>query len=148
MTYRCITLVVLAGLAGCAGRPTLLPPSDPNLRKTAAQFSADAAKRHPYKADAPRGEAASRAEVDYMFHHINLVNLSADDWADVELWINQKYVVFLPQLPHNQQKTVGFTMIFDDKGAWLGMTNDERRVEKIEAYMNGKMYEIPCRLAD
>ena len=44
------TLSLIAGLglalfAGCAGRPSLLPNSDKDLRKTSAAFAADAAKR-------------------------------------------------------------------------------------------------------
>src|ERR1051326_1223672 len=98
LSRRVVTLVVaaLATATGCAGRPSLLPNGDPALRKTSPQFAADAATRHPYKAAAPRGgEAVARAEADYMFKHLNLVNLSPEDWKDVEIWVNQNYVVFV-----------------------------------------------------
>src|SRR5437764_432304 len=75
LTRRVTTLAVTALLTatGCAGRPSILPNGDPALRKTSTQFAADAAKRHPYKATAPRGgEAVARAEADYMFKHVNL----------------------------------------------------------------------------
>ena len=37
--------VLALGLGGCAGRTSLFPNSDTNLRKTSAEFAADAAKR-------------------------------------------------------------------------------------------------------
>src|SRR5256885_16200458 len=86
-------------LCGCAGRPSLFPNSDPNLRKTSAQFAADAAKRHPYKTDASRaGDAMGRAEYDLTFGHLQILNYSEEDWDDVEVWVNHKYVCWLPKI--------------------------------------------------
>src|SRR5687768_14560041 len=51
-------LIGLALLAGCAGRVSMLPNADKNLRKTPAQFAADAATRHPFKAELPSGGEA------------------------------------------------------------------------------------------
>ncbi|HEX8342091.1 MAG TPA: hypothetical protein VF624_14390, partial [Tepidisphaeraceae bacterium] len=67
---------LFAGLhTGCAGRAELIPNSDPALRKTAAEFAADAAKRHPYKADAPSGgQAKATAEIGYVLDRIDLLN--------------------------------------------------------------------------
>src|SRR6202034_68599 len=87
-------------LAGCSGEVSLLNNPDPQLRKTPAQFAADAATHNPYKADAPRGGTANgRASVDYDLRDIHLINTSDEDWHDVEVWINQKYVVFLHTVP-------------------------------------------------
>ena len=59
-----LVALLLVGCAGCAGRPSLIPNADKSLRRTSAQFAADAAKRHPYKSDAPRGgEAVGRAQI-------------------------------------------------------------------------------------
>src|SRR4029453_17768074 len=85
-----LVAATFALLAGCAGRPSLIPNSDKSLRKSSAQLAADAAKRHPYKSDAPRGgEAVARATVGYMLDQVDVVNLSNDDWTDVEVWVNQ-----------------------------------------------------------
>jgi len=45
--------IALISLSGCVTRPPFLANADPALRKTSAQFSADAANR-AYEADAPR----------------------------------------------------------------------------------------------
>src|SRR3954466_760254 len=60
-----VSIVCLSLLAGCQGRGALIPPPDPDLKKTAAEFAADSAKR-TYPADAPRGgDAQALASVDY-----------------------------------------------------------------------------------
>src|SRR5688572_26224076 len=87
-----VCILVLLQTAGCSGRPSLLPNSDPKLRKTSAQFSADAAKRHPFNASLPSGgEAKGRAQVGYGLDTVQVVNLSDEDWDNVELWINRKF---------------------------------------------------------
>jgi len=94
-----ITVVGLGLLAGCAGRPSLFPNSDPALQKTSAEFAADAAKRQPYKNEAPRGgEAMGRAEYDLTFGHLQILNTSEEDWDNVEVWVNQKYVCAIPKI--------------------------------------------------
>ena len=135
-------------LAGCAGRPSLLPNADKNLRKTSSQFAADAAKRHPYKANAPRGgEAAARGEVGYMLKQITLANLSQDIWNDVEVWVNQKYVVFLPVMEPSKLKTINFQMLFDEQGNYF-TTDNKQMVDKVEIYRDGKMYDVKVKLGD
>src|SRR5947207_14128888 len=115
-----LVALLLVGCAGCAGRPSLIPNADKSLRRTSAQFAADAAKRHPYKSDAPRGgEAVARAEVGYMLKQITIVNLSPQAWNDVELWVNQKYVVFVPVMEPNKLKTLNFQMMYDDQGNYF-----------------------------
>ena len=147
--YKTIGLLVGASLlAGCAGRPSLIPNSDKNLRRTSAQFAADAAKRHPYKSNAPRGgEAVARAEVGYMLKQITVVNLSSEPWNDVELWVNQKYVVFVPVMQPNQLKTLNFQMMFDDQGNYF-TTDNKQMVNKVEIYRDGKMYDVKAKLGD
>lgn len=136
-------------MVGCAGRPSMLPNSDPSLRKTSAQFAADAAKRHPYKADAPRGgEAVARAEVDYTADFVNVINLSGEEMTDVELWINQNYVVFIPKMEPKQLKKINFTMLYDDTGTTFPTNNRTLMIEKAELYRGGKMYELKMKLID
>jgi hypothetical protein len=144
-----LLLIAVAVLAGCSGRPSIFPNSDKSLRKTSAQFAADAAKRHPYKKDAPRGgEAVARAQVGYTLNQLDVVNLSQEPWNDVEVWVNQKYVVFLPSMPPNQLKSIPFQMLFDDQGSYFPLDNKKVLVTKVEAYRDGKMYDVPVKLGD
>jgi hypothetical protein len=138
-------------MIGCAGRPSILPNTDKNLRRTSAQFAADAAKRHPYKADAPRGgEIAGRAQVGYMLDILEIVNLSDTDWNDVEVWVNKKFVVHVPLVEKGAQRVKRFTfqMIFDDAGNSFPTDNNKTRVESVELYMDGKMFDVTTKLAD
>ena len=149
--FMLISLLVLASLLaglGCAGRPSLIPNREKALRKTSAQFAADAAKRHPYQNDLPRaGEAVARAEVDYMLNELVVANLSKEDWQDVELWLNQKYVVHVPKINPGTQVNLPFQMMYDEAGNYVP-TNKLMKTAKLEAKMNGKIYDIPVRLAD
>src|SRR4051812_10691708 len=111
----CVLLTTTGALltlaAGCAGRPSLVPNRDPALQKTSAQFAADAAKRFPYKSDVPQaGEAVARAQVRYAMKYLDVVNLSDQDWNNVEIWVNEKYVVFLPQMKAKDFKSLPFEM--------------------------------------
>lgn len=144
-----VIVVVLLLLTGCSNRPSLLPNNDHSLRKTSTQFAADAALRHPYKAEAPQGgEAVARAHVGYSLDRVEVVNLSDEDWHEVELWVNEKYVVYLPKMERNQLKSINFQMLFDSKGNSFPLDNRQTMVEKLDAYRGGKLYAIPVRLAD
>lgn len=154
MSRTCFKTLALATaamiLTGCAGgRPALMPNPDKNLRKASAQFAADAAVRHPYKAEAPRGgEAIARSQVGYTLDRLDLINLSSDEWQDVEIWVNQKYVVHLPRVEPNTLKIINFQMLYDDKGNYFPTNNKKVLVNKVEMLKDGKMYDIPVRLAD
>jgi hypothetical protein len=141
-------------LGGCAGRPSIIPNKDEALRKTSAQFAADAAKRS-YHAESPRGgEAPARAEVDYTLKEVRLANLSPDDWNDVEVWVNQKYVVYLPALPHAEKgegyRHLNFQMMYDNEGNYfpVNFIMSKVRIEKVEVHHDGKMFDVPVALAD
>jgi len=138
------------GVIGCE-KPTLLPNPDPQLRKTSAQLSADAAKRFPYKKEAPRGEGlTARAEVNYDLNlrTLSVINLSKQELHDVELWVNQQYVIHLPEWKEHELKRLDFKMLFDDSGNYFPTDNGTVRVNKVEALVNGNMYDIPVRLAE
>ena len=140
-------LAPIALIAGCAGRPSLLPNSDPALRKTSTEFAVDAAHRFPYKADAIQGgDAVGRAQVGYMVKRVEIVNNSPDDWKNVEVWLNQKYVVSIPEMPQHILKSLPFQMFFDDQGHYF--PTDGVMINKVEIYMDGKMYNVPLQLAD
>ena len=143
----------LAALAGCAGRPSLIPNSDPALRKTTEQFATDAARRHPFNAGLPSGGTAKgRAQVGYGRDVIELVNLDTQDWHDVELWANRKYVVMIPRIRAGAPRvtTINFGMMFDDKGRYFPLDNrvPERMVRQLEIVRDGTIYSMPFAQAD
>lgn len=144
-------LVGVIGLCvlGCAGRTELLPNPDMSLRKTPAEFAADAAKRHPYPGDAQRGgNARARVEVGYVLDRLDLVNLSDSVWTDVEVWVNGQYVVFLPRIEPRVLKQIPFRALYNDRGQHFPISNGEwlnRKpvmVEKVELHRDGKLYDV------
>lgn len=147
--------IVLMAITGCAGRAELWPNSDPLLRKTSAEFAADAAKRFPYKANAPRGgQALASAEAGYFLDRLDVTNLSDTEWTDVEVWINGSYVVYLPRLEPKAIKSVPFQAIYNDQGqsypthegAWY--KQQPAMIQKVELYRDGKLYDVPVRAAE
>gem|GEM_PF-1871416 len=138
----------MAGV-GCAGRAELIPNKNPALRKTAAEFAADAAKRFPYKSGAPRGgNAQARAQVGYTLNVVEIVNLSGNDLADVEIWINSTHVVYVPLLKPNQLQKIPFQAIYDDNGKSFPTDNSKTLVNKVEIYTGEKMWDVPKQMAD
>ena len=114
------------------------------------QLAADAAKRHPYKSDAPRGGTAKgRCQVGYGLHRLEIVNQSDTDWNDVDVWVNQSYVVHLPVLKARADKvtSIPFQAIFNDKGRSFP-TDGKTHIDKVEVYYGGTMYDVPKQLAD
>lgn len=144
----CVAVVVLAG---CAGRPSLFPNDEPALRKTAVEFAADAAKRHPFKADAPKGpEAVGRAQVAYGVDRLEIVNLSDEVWTNVEVWVNEAYVVMIPTMKKGDLKSINFQMLYDANGHWFPTDNIPvaNQINKVDIYRDGKMYSVPAKLRD
>lgn len=142
-------VALAAAGGGCAGRAELLPNSDKNLRKTSAEFAADAARRFPYKADAERGgTAVGRAQVGYWMNVVDVVNLSEADWQDVEVWINKSYVVHLPVMERTKLKRIPFQAIYNDKGQSFPTKNNSVRVQTVEFFRDGKMFDVPTQLGD
>jgi hypothetical protein len=147
-------IVILATaflLCGCTTRPTFFSNADPALRKTTAQFAADAAKRS-YEADAPKGgNANGAAEVDYGIHRLSIVNSSSEDWKDVEIWLNKKYVILIPTVPANAAhvEMLDFKSIFDQYGNSFPRDSAVTPIETVEMFKDGKMYSLgQPRLAD
>lgn len=147
-------LGVLAMNTGCDGRASLIPNKDVSLRKTATVFAADAAQRS-YHADAPNGgNAVGRVEVNYGVKSIELANLSEEDWSNVEVWINQEYVVFVSAIPKNKDgdgvRHLNFQMFYNRKGEHLpiGLMSSSIRVNKVEIFRDGKNYNVPFQLGE
>ena len=139
-------------LSGCSGRATVLPNPDPALHKTSTEFAVDAVRRFPYQDHIPQGgDIVGRAQVGYMVKKIELVNLSADDWNNIEVWLNQKYVVFVPKMTPHILEELPFQMFYDDQGHYFpkdGSDGNASLVKKLEIVMDGKMYNVPLQLAD
>ena len=144
MRHTAPLLLVLVALAGCHNA-TILPNSDGALNKPAKEFSADAAARFPYPANAPRGgEFKARAEVGYDANVIDLANFSGAPLADVELWVNKSYVVFLPTVELERAKFIPFKVIYNDRNEHLPESN--YYVDTLELKVNGTMYDVPKRV--
>ena len=144
-------VIVLGLLAGCEGRPSLLPNSDPNLRKTSTQFASDAAKRFPYPAGAEKaGPAQGRAQVDLMMAELQVLNYDSQDWTDIDLWVNRSYVVHIPRLSKAKEKveTINFTMLYDAQGHSFSTDGGKNPMKDVEIVRDGKVYQIPLALAD
>ena len=147
-TLCALSLVASLGV-GCSGRPSMLPNSDRSLRKSSAQFSADAARRFPYKSDAPRaGQAVARAQVGYTLNQLEVVNLSDETWIDPEIWVNEKYVVRVPTMKPKELKVLNYQMLFNEKGDYFPVNNKKVRINRVEVYRDGQMWDIPVALAD
>ncbi len=125
----------------------MMPNPDENLRKSRTVFAAEAVKCHPFKSDAPRGgEAVARAEVDYMVDKVEIINLSDDEWDNVQVWVNENYVVVVPVMESKKLKKLDFEMLFDDHGQ--SFPTKKTMIDKIEIYRDGKLYAVKVRPAD
>jgi hypothetical protein len=155
VSLRSLGLIVTAVFAvlcgfGCSGRVAMLPNSDKALRRTPAQFAAEAAKK-TYRSDLPDGGTAeAKAQVAYDTDQIQLLNLSDEDWTDVELWANRKYVVHLSRIEAGKKrvKTITFLMLYDDQGNPFPSDNRKQMIDKLEMVRDGKLYQVPMVLHD
>jgi hypothetical protein len=149
MVIVVLGVVLSAWAIGCSGRPSLIGNADPALRKSSAQFAADAATRFPYPADAPKGgEAVARAQVGYTLNVIEIINLSDEEWRDVEVRVNGTHVVFVPVMQPKKLKQLPFQMIFDHKGNYFPLSNKKVLVDKVEILRDGKLYTVTTKQAD
>jgi len=153
MSARALAILSAVLLVGCAQRPTIIPNSDPALRKTSVEFSADAAKRQ-YPAAESTGKTLGSAQVGYTFNTLEVVNFSDEDWTDVEVWVNKEYVVYVPLIQHLQKdgsgrtKTLNFRMFYNRNGQSFPIDNMKTRIDLVQIYRDGKLYDVPLKLAD
>ncbi len=141
-----LALAVSAAGFGCAGRPSMIPNSDPALRKYSTEFAADAVKRFPAPDGPVVGELDGRAAIDVMADTVQIANFSSEDWIDIEVWINHGYVVHVPKIEAKTDKpgtrTLNFQMMYNDKGLSFPTDNDKYPVETVEIKKDGKLYSI------
>ena len=137
----------LATFVGCAGRPSLVPNSDPALRKTSAQFAADAVKRFPAPTGDVAGALTGRVDIDVQRDTLQIANFTSNDWLDVDVWVNRTHVVHVPRIDAEKDgkpgtRTLDFQMIFNDQGESFPTDNDKYPVNTVEIKMDGKLYSI------
>jgi hypothetical protein len=143
-----LTMTAILAIPGCTGDgwPTIIPNSDSSLRKTSTQFAADAAKRS-YEVNAPRShDAIARAQYNVMERQFELANLSNSDWQNIEVWVNQKYVVSVPQFDRNTGKTLNFALFYDSDGHHFETNHGNNPVRSLQIYQGGKMYDVVATL--
>lgn len=132
------------GLAGCSseGHTSFWANPDPLMRRSAATFAADAAKRS-YPATAPHGpQATARAEFDQMMGRIDLVNLTAADVQNVEVWINQQYVVQIPTIKSQGDEKLDFEMFYDHDGHIFTTNGGKNPIKMMELFHDGQLFPI------
>lgn len=143
-----LVIVGLLALPGCMGdgTPTLLPNSDSNLRKSSTEFAADAAKRS-FEASAPKGETAvARAEYNLSERQFDVANLTNQELKNVEFWVNQKYVVNVPEFSPNSGKTLNFELFYDSDGHHFATEHGTNPIHSLQMYSDGKMYDVVATL--
>ena len=144
------TLLLCLALAGCTGQVSMFPNADPALRKTPAQFAADAAKRTYPDMDPLPGTDVARVQVGYQVDALDIANLSDQDWNDAEVWLNRRYVVTIPfvQAKSPRVKQLNFRMFYDSDGNSFPTNNNREQVEQVDLYVNGQLYSVPFRQSD
>jgi hypothetical protein len=140
--------LALVAVAGCQGTVALIPNNDPELRSPPSSFAADAAKRH-YEADAQRvPDSQFRAQYALIMKEIDLANISNLDWVNVEVWINEKYVVYCRTFDAKSSKSLKFTMFYDHDGHPFDTQGGTNPIEKVEVFRGGTMYAVVAHVAD
>src|ERR1700722_20961280 len=148
--------VVAVGLflfaSGCTSRPSFVRSAnaDPARRKSNAEFAQDASLPQYESNASPAGAANGGAVIDYGFHYLSLVNSSNQDWINVEIWVNQKYVIMIPKISANaaQAEIVSFDMIYDSHGASFPTDSAKTPITSVEVFDSGKMFSLMTQLAD
>jgi len=143
-----LALAMAFQVTGCTGdgRPTLLPNADPALRRSSTELAADSAKRS-YPANAPKDpKAIARADYNLMARKFNLANLSDSDWKNVEVWVNQAYVLNVPNFPKNSDEALNFELFYDQYGHHFQTNGGKNPVQSLQIYREGKVYDVVATL--
>ena len=83
-----------------------------------------------------------------MLKRLDLVNLSSDNWSNVEVWINQQYVVYVSEIDPKKLEQLPFQMFYDANGHYFPADNTPMLIKTLNIYRDGKMYDVPLQLAD
>ena len=142
-----ILVAAFLALGGCVeGTPTILPNADADFHKTSTQFAADAAKRS-YEADAPKADVTiARAQFNLMEKQFDMANLTNWDWKNIEVWVNQRYVLMVPYFAKNSGEALNFQMFYDQDGHHFSTNFGGNPVKSLQIYADGKMYDVVATL--
>jgi hypothetical protein len=143
-----LSLAMLLPMTGCTGdgSPTLIPNADPALRRTSTELAADSAKRS-YPASAPKDpKAIARADYSLMDRKFSLANTTDTDWKNVEVWINQEYVLTVPIFTRNSAETLNFELFYDQYGHHFQTYDGKNPVQSLQIYQQGKLYDVVATL--
>lgn len=139
-----ILLGLGCGLAGCTseGHTSFWANPDSVMRRSAAEFAADAAKRG-YPATATRNtQVCARAEFEQMMGRVDLVNLTPADINEVDVWINQQYVVHVPVLKTQGDEKLDFEMFYNRDGHKFETDGGKNPIKTIELFHDGQIYPV------
>lgn len=144
---------IVGGGMGC-DEPGYYPNQDPALRKSRTALRADSTQRL-YPADASRVKGlAIRSQIGYMARTVDVANLTDQDFANVEVWVNGQYVCYLPKMEKGVLKSIPWDALYDREGKHLPTDGAGVRsfvVNTVELYMdNGggaKLYDVPVSVA-
>jgi len=140
--------IVSMFVAGCSDQVTMIPNSDAQLNKSADRFMAEAQACFPYPADAARGgEIAGRANIGYTYNQISLTNFSGSEWIGPIIWVNKSYVIPFERIESGVVKRISFKMIYNEQGERFPLGNKQVRVETLEVFVNGRLYDLPWEIA-
>ena len=140
--------IVALGVIGCEGTVSLIPDADPDLRQPPPVFAADAAKRH-YEAGAQKvPDTDFRAQYGLIMREVDLANISNHDWDDVEVWINHTYVLHLKHFGKKSDKTLYFSMFYDQSGHHFDTDFGKTPIQSLEIFRDGNMYAVVDHVAD
>jgi hypothetical protein len=135
-------------IAGCEQSVSLIPNNDPSLRKPTAQFSADASKR-AYEADAPKTASDDfRAGYALTYRRVEMANISDEDYSNIEVWINGKYVVYCNKFEKKSGKSLPFRDFFDGQGHRFDTADGNNAIQTIEVYADGNMHQVKSHVED
>lgn len=146
LTVAALLVAALTAL-GCESRPGYYPNQDLSLRKPIRTIRADSVQRiYPAEAARVKGIAA-RSQVGYMAKTVDVANLTDTDWTEVEVWVNETYVCYLPKIEAGVLKSIPWDALYDRDAKTLPKESHNFVVNTVEVYMGGKLYEVPVRLA-
>jgi hypothetical protein len=149
MSNRSIAFIVsslLVGMAGCTGRPTLVPNEDPALNQKPEVLARQAVKKFPYPAELPvsPNPLPIRAELGYWANEMSLLNFGDTDIDNVDIWVNRLYVVSLPKLESKKVKKIPFEVLYDSLGKHF--PRNGTRIESLEIRIDDVMHKVPTQL--
>ncbi len=149
LVFAAVLAVGVLLAIGCQKRATVFPNSDPALNRTSQAFADDAKSRQPFKTELATGTKADGvARLDYTLEVIQLTNLSPETWENIEVWVNGKYVVYVPKIEAGRLRTLSFKMFYDGAGNTIPPSkNSSPRVQTVQILHNGTITTVPMKIA-